>query len=105
MSRYLRYQDLITEKRSKKMTKTMLKVLLAAALFCGTAMAYGNMGGSGYTGCYGNNPPPTCECNVPEPPATCNTGGFAANTSNYESADVDLTIMVAELLQTVIAVF
>lgn len=87
------------------MTKTMLKAFLAAALLCGTAMADGNMGGSGYTGCDGDNPPPMCECNVPEPPSTCNIGGFAANNSNYESVNVKLTTVVTQIVETVMAAF
>ena len=85
------------------MTKTMLKVLLAAVLFCGTAIADGDMGQGGYTACDGNNPPPTCECTVPEPPTTCNTGGFAVESSS-DAADVDLTMIVTEIIETVISV-
>src|SRR5689334_5309116 len=99
MSRYRWYQDLNTKIRRTKMTKTLAKVFLAIALFCGTTMADGNMGDGGYTGCDGSNPPPTCECNVPNPPATCSTGGFAV-TNAYESQDAVLTSVVIELIDT-----
>ena len=74
------------------MKNNVLTVILAAALFCGSAIADdGNMGSGNYTGCDGTNPPPTCDCNLPDPPDSCqNQGGFAnSQYSNGETSDVD----------------
>jgi len=68
------------------MKNNVLTAILAVALFCGSAIADGNMGAGGYTGCDGSNPLPTCECNVPNPPDSCQTSGGFAN-SQYSSTD------------------
>lgn len=43
--------------------KSTMKLFLLAALFCGTALADGDMGNGGDTGCTRNCPPPPCEEN------------------------------------------
>ena len=62
------------------MTKKIFGLVLAAAIFGGTILADdGNMGGGGYTGCGGDNPPPTC-CDPAVDPG-CDLGGFASTQS------------------------
>ena len=81
------------------MKNNVLTVTLAVTLFCGSVLADGNMNGSGYTGCDGSNPPPTCECNVPNPPESCqNQGGFAnVQDSNDPSAET-YYVLAAEIV-------
>jgi hypothetical protein len=40
-----------------------MKLFLLLAIFCGTALAEGDMGNGGYTGCTQNCPPPPCQAN------------------------------------------
>jgi hypothetical protein len=81
------------------MQNNVLTVTLAIALFCGSVMADGNMGQGGYTGCDGDNPPPTCECNVSNPPAGCETNGGFANVQNssVQSPETDY-FLAAEII-------
>lgn len=69
----------------------MLKLFLAMALFCGTAIADdGNMGNGGYTGCTGTNPPPSCS----------GGGGFAEEPGTVIGApaeDSDILIIFEEI--------
>jgi hypothetical protein len=61
------------------MTKKIFGLVLAAALFGGTILADdGNMGGTGYTGCDGSNPPPTCCDTTGSTGQTCDQGGYAS---------------------------
>lgn len=77
------------------MTKKIFGLVLAAAIFGGTILADdGNMGGGGYTGCDGNNPPPTC-CD----PAGCDAGGFASTQSTDPA--VSDTVYAAIVANTV----
>jgi hypothetical protein len=85
------------------MTKTISTLVLSIALFCLPVLADdGNMGGSGYTGCDGNNPPPTCTCDPVNP---CN--GFAA-TQGTNDADVNYdltTITVDEIGNYILSIY
>jgi hypothetical protein len=90
------------------MKNNVLTAILAATLLCGAAMANdGNMGAGGYTGCDGDNPPPTCECNVPNPPDTCqNTGGFASGQySSVESTETDYLLAAEITGESIMSIF
>jgi hypothetical protein len=80
------------------MKNTIFAATLAMALFCGSAFADGNMGQGGYTGCDGTNPPPTCDCNVPNPPAECQGGGFASGQYSDEATFETDYVLAAEIL-------
>lgn len=81
------------------MRKSILATTLATSLFCGVVIADdGNMGTGGYTGCDGSNPPPTCDCNVPNPPVTCaGQGGFASSQYSTEAKIEPDYMSVAEI--------
>ena len=90
------------------MKNNVLTVILAVALFCGAAIADdGNMGTGSYTGCDGNNPPPTCECSDPNPPETCqNQGGFANSQYSTEgTSDVDYSLAAEIIGENIMALF
>ncbi|HYJ92647.1 MAG TPA: hypothetical protein VEV84_15160 [Pyrinomonadaceae bacterium] len=86
------------------MTKTLIGLALTVALFGGIVLADdGNMGSGGYTGCDGNNPPPTC-CD----PATqnCNQGGFASTGGDtYSADDVDSTLVAGTVTSSLSPLF
>src|ERR1041385_5426126 len=98
------YQHTNTNRR-KTMTKSIITFVLAIAFCCSTVLADdGNMGGSGYTGCDGSNPPPTCTCD-PNYPQTC-TGFAATQSASAAKVDADLsTIVVDEIGDFVLSVF
>jgi|SRR3954469_5368865 hypothetical protein len=102
-----RYQDLKSKKtRRTTMRKSIIATLLAVTMFYGAVIADdGNMGAGGYTGCDGSNPPPTCECNVTNPPDSCNLVGFAADQGTEQSSNTvgysDMVELVAETLLAV----
>ena len=88
------------------MSKTILTTILTTIIFCATVFADGNMGDGGRTGCDGTNPPPTCDCNVPNPPAACNNGGFASG--NYQGRaleNVDYVVAVQMVTRAVLTAF
>lgn len=85
------------------MTKTMIKVALMTALFCGTIFADGNMGGGGYTDCGGTNPPPTCDCNSQTPPPSC--GGFAGMQTTEAKVETDMFTVVGDFVVYVLEIF
>ena len=89
------------------MKNHVLTLTLAVALFCGSVLADGNMNGGGYTGCDGANPPPTCECNVPNPPDSCQTmGGFAnGQYSTTEATEGDYYLAAEITGETMMALF
>ena len=90
------------------MKNNVLTMILATALFCGSALADdGNMGGGTYTGCDGNNPPPTCECNVPNPPDSCQSSGGFANSqySSSESTETDYFLAAEIVGNSLMALF
>jgi hypothetical protein len=61
------------------MTQRILGLVMVLALFGGAILADdGNMGGGGYTGCDGDNPPPTCCDTSGNTGQTCDQGGFAS---------------------------
>lgn len=79
------------------MTKRITGLVLAMALFGGVVLADdGNMGDGGYTGCDGNNPPPTCCDTTGTLGQTCGQGGYASTQTQ------DPTITDAILTTTVI---
>jgi len=68
------------------MTNKITGLALAMALFCGVALADdGNMGGGNYTGCDGNNPPPTCCDTTGTLGQGCTQGGYASTQSQDPS--------------------
>lgn len=89
------------------MKNTVFSTILAAALFCGSAFADGNMGGGNYTGCDGSNPPPTCDCNVPDPPESCQIQGGFANSqySGEEQAETDYVLAAEIVGQSMMSLF
>ena len=90
------------------MKNSVLTMILAVSLFCGSAIADdGNMGSGNYTGCDGTNPPPTCECSDPNPPASCqNTGGFASSQySSTESIETDYFLAAEVVGESIMALF
>lgn len=73
------------------MTHKITGLVLAMALFYGVALADdGNMGGGNYTGCDGNNPPPTCCDTTGTLGQGCTQGGYAST----QSPDPTVTEMI-----------
>ena len=82
------------------MTKQILGLILATALFGGVVLADdGNMGGGGYTGCGGDNPPPTCCDTSGNTGQTCDQGGFASTESTDPA--VTQSVSTAAMIDTV----
>jgi hypothetical protein len=65
------------------------------------------MGQGNYTSCDGTNPPPTCECNVPNPPESCgNQGGFAnSQYSSDGSIEADYVLAAEIVGESIMAIF
>jgi hypothetical protein len=89
------------------MKKSILAATLAVTLFCGAVIADdGNMGTGGYTGCDGSNPPPTCDCNVTNPPINCqNQGGFSAVQFSQTAVAPDYMVVAEVTFASMLAAF